>query len=261
MFSILQEKFAAALLDANQPVPQAVTSYTARTPQKRFAVYRNNVVVGLVAAMKKSFPAINEIVGEEFFVAMARIFVVENPPRSPVLLAYGENFPDFISTFAPAADFPYLADVARLEVARTRAYHSADAAVLDHSHWAGLDTQVLDRVRITLHPSAFILHSQHPIVTIWAMNSGEAELRPINDWRAEDAVVLRPDADVQVRRLPAGGAAFLTALAANASLSEAAASGAADNPEFDLAANLAGLIGARLAIEISYAPRHKDIAA
>jgi hypothetical protein len=43
MFAPVQENFSNALLDPEQPVPAALTAYTARVPAKRFAVYRNNV--------------------------------------------------------------------------------------------------------------------------------------------------------------------------------------------------------------------------
>ncbi len=255
-----QESFATALLDADRPVPGAVTSHTARAPRKRFAVYRNNVIAGLVAALRTQFPATERIVGEDFFAAMARVYVVTEPPRSPILVAYGDGFPGFIARFAPAAELPYLADVARLEVARTRAYHAADADPLDPSRWEGLDPGILSGARIALHPSVQILRSAYPIVTIWSMNSGEEVLASIEDCAAEDALVVRPHLDVQVRRLPVGGAAFLGALATGASLGDAALSTAAGYPEFDLAANLAGLIGAGLATELLCTPTQKELA-
>ncbi len=127
MFAPTQASFATALLDAGKPVPEGVTSHTADRPARRFAVYRNNVVAGLVKALGTRFPALSRIVGEEFFNAMARVFVIAHPPRSPLLMTYGDDFPDFIADFEPAAELPYLADVARLEAARTRAYHAADA--------------------------------------------------------------------------------------------------------------------------------------
>ena len=106
---------------------------------RRFAVYRNNVMVTLSKALKSRFPAVDKIVGEEFFGAMARVFVSERPPRSPLLATYGDEFADFIATFEPASDLPYLADVARLEAARTRAYHSADAVPIDADGLTALD--------------------------------------------------------------------------------------------------------------------------
>lgn len=249
-FEQLQDHFAGALLDPDRPVPSAVTSHTARTPQKRFAVYRNNVVAGLIEALRTQFPASESIVGEEFFAGMARVYIETQPPRSPILVTYGDGFPDFIANFAPAADVPYLADVARLEAARVRAYHAADAEPLDPARWQEIDPQALASLQVALHPSVEIVRSAHPVVTIWAMNDGEAELAAIEDWAGEDAVIARPHLDVTVRKLPAGGAAFLTALVDGASLGDAAQAAASDHPEFDLAVNLAGLIGAGLATDL-----------
>jgi hypothetical protein len=105
-----------------------------------------------------------------------------------------------------------------------------------------------------------IVRSAHPIVTIWSMNSGENALGSIEDCEAEDALVARLHLDVQVRRLPVGGAAFLGAIATGASLGEAAGSAAAAHPEFDLATNLAGLVGAGLATKLRCTSTRKDIA-
>jgi hypothetical protein len=175
---------------------------------------------------------------------MARLFVTANPPRSPVLHHYGDVFPEFIEAFPPAADLTYLADVARLEAARTRAFHAADAPPADPREWARLGPAQLIRCRFALHPSMQIVCSSHPIVTIWAMNSGEAELRPIDDDGPEDALVVRPHLEVSIHRLPSGGATFLRALAAGRSLGEAAESAVADCAEFDIAANFAGALSA-----------------
>lgn len=250
MLAPFENSFAQALLDAERPIPAGVTTYNAANPSRRFAVHRNNVVAGLVNALKQRFPAVEKIVGEEFFAAMARIFVVERPPRSPMLAAYGDDFADFIAAFAPARELAYLADVARLEAARTRAYHAADATPIAADRFAALEAATVGDVRVDLHPSAAIVRSPHPIVTIWAMNSGAQELAPIADWHGEDALVVRPHLDVEVRALPPGGAAFLLALAGGRSLGEAVDIALADDRHFDLACNLAGLAGSGLVAAI-----------
>jgi len=75
------------------------------------------------------------------------------------------------------------------------------------------------------------------------MNADEMPLGAVDFDRPEDALVLRPRLDVAVRGLPPGGSAFLIALSGGATLADAAARAASDDISFDLAANLAGLIG------------------
>src|SRR5947207_852911 len=78
-----------------------------------------------------------------------------------------------VECVAPAADVPSLADVARIEAARTRAYHAADAVPIEPARLQSIAPEALARMRVRLHPSAEIVRSAHPAVTIWAMNSGE----------------------------------------------------------------------------------------
>jgi hypothetical protein len=257
MVTSFETSFAGALLSAEQPIPPGIIAHNAAVPARRFAVYRNNVIMGLRKALQGRFPAVEKIVGEEFFAAMARVFVAERPPRSPLLATYGDSFPVFIAAFEPAREIPYLADIARLEAARTRAYHAEDATPIDTNRFAALDSRTIGAIHIDIHPSVEIVRSPFPIVTIWAMNSGEQELSPIADWRGEDALVARPNLDVQVRKLPPGGAAFLLALAAGQPLGDAAEAALADDRNFDLTNNIAGLIGSGLVRNI-FVPESKS---
>lgn len=244
MSAAIQSRFAQALLDRDQSVPAGLTSHSGPRPARRFSVYRDNVAVGLIRALAVRFPATERIVGEEFFAAMAHAFIGRHPPRSPLLLRYGEDFPNFIERFEPAAGLPYLPDVTRLEMARGKAYHAADQAPLDTSVLAAFPAERLPGLGFVLHPSAALVRSPHPIVTIWAMNTGELPLAPIEDWIGEDALVIRPHLTVLVQRLPAGGAAFLDALASGRPLGSAAEAAFAETAGFDLTQSLAGLIGA-----------------
>ena len=255
MTSQFQTKFAEALLDTAHLPPIDIVSQQAGGRARRFAIHRNNVVSGLMKALKSRFPVTEKIVGEEFFAAMTHLYVLERPPHSPLLATYGDDLADFIAAFEPARELAYLADVTRLEAARTRAYHAADATPVDADRFATLDPNTVGDVIVELLPSTEIVRSPHPIVTIWAMNAGERDLAPIENWNGEDALVVRPHLDVEVRLLPSGGAAFLLALADGRPIGEAAAAGLADHPEFDLAHNLAGLIGSHLVRNIVTDPK------
>lgn len=258
MHADTQSEFAGALLDPARAVPEDVTSHTGPRPAKRFAVYRNNVTVSLVDALRARFPAIERLVGDEFFAAMACIFVREHPPRLPILSVYGDEFPDFLERFPPMAELPYAGDVARLEAARTRAYHAADAAPLPREALQDVAAASIAQIGFTLHPSLQIVRSRHPIVTIWAMNSGEMTAGPVDTGISEDALILRPLLAVAVRKLPAGGAAFLTALRDGKQLSQAAEAAFADSPSFDLTANLAGLFASGLVTALRPGPAEEN---
>jgi Putative DNA-binding domain len=239
----VRSTFASALLNPGQPIPVGLGA-AAADARRRFAVHRNNMVAGLINTLAARFPAVAKIAGGEFFNAMARAFVLAHPPRSPLLACYGDELPDFIGGFARAREVAYLADVVRIEAARTRAYHAVDAAPVGADAFAALTVEAASTMRPVDHSLP------HPIVPIWAMNSGERGLAPIEDWRREDALVARPLLEVEVRVLPPGVSEFLLALAAGRPLGEAALHALAACPQFNLTNNVAGLIGCGLACRI-----------
>jgi hypothetical protein len=161
-----------------------------------------------------------------------------------VLLDYGATFADFIERFEPAGPLPYLADVARIERAWREAYHARDAVPLTAADLAGVAEAEVPSLVMTLHPSLRLLASRHPARTIWTMNAGEGEIGEVDLSRSEDTLIVRPTSEVTVRSVPPGGVAFVGALMAGESLGAAAAAGLAAEPHFDIAGNLAGLIGA-----------------
>ncbi|WP_246659663.1 MULTISPECIES: DNA-binding domain-containing protein [Methylosinus] len=237
MWDRAQAQFAAALLDTSLAAPSSLICEKGAIGD-RFDVYRNSVIGGLVRALATRFPAVERLVGEAFFAAMAREFVLRRPPTSAALLEYGEDFPDFVASFPPAKELPYLSDVARLEDARVRAYHAADVEPLSPQSLALVSPDRLAELTFDIHPSAFVLRSDHPMVTIWSMNAGEAEAGTLDHWAAEDALVTRPCLRVETRRLAPGGAIFLRRLAAGAEFGEAVSAATAEQPAFDLAAVL-----------------------
>jgi hypothetical protein len=101
-FSDTQDAFRHGLAGAGVPAGLA-----ARGPgeiDRRFAVYRNNVTVSLVNALRLRFPVIERLVGEEFAREMFRAFAVAHPPDSPLMMRYGGNMPAFLAEFPPVRD-------------------------------------------------------------------------------------------------------------------------------------------------------------
>lgn len=259
-FGGMQAEFAQAVRDPARPVPAGLAASGGVRPVRRFAVYRNNVVVGLVDALRTRFPATERIVGTDFFVFLARTFIDAHPPESPVLMFFGDRLPGFLERFGAAAELPYLADVVRIECARTHAYHVRDAEPSDLSALLSLPPAAMAGARLILHPSLATVRSAFPAFAIWLMNARDDLAADAVDFsRSEDTLIVRPELDVFVGPLPAGGADFIDELRRSA-FADAANVAVQRTPDFDLTSTLVQLIraGAFVGFESDPAVEHKD---
>lgn len=244
--------FAPALLDPVRLAPPVVTGPNGKAAGKRYDVYRNNVTVSLIDALAAIYPAVQRITGSDFFRAMARFHVRSSPPTSPLLFDYGRDFPAFIETYEHARAMPWLVDVARIERAWLDAYHARDAAPLSPTQLAAVAPERLGGLVFTPHPAARIVRSQFSAVTIFAANRGTTPVERVDAATPEDALITRAEFDVAVRHLPPGGAVFAASLMSGQPLGEAAALALDAVADFDIAANIAGLIEAGAFTSIAF---------
>jgi hypothetical protein len=241
-------EFAASVLDPQTPLPLSLDAWASARTESGFAVYRNNVAASLIEAVAARYPTVVRLAGMDSFRAVAHRYVLSEPPRSPVLLDYGTTFPEFLRTLGSFPSLDYLADIAGLDLARTKAYHAADAVPICCEAFADLPAACLDRLRVLLHPSVSIVASRFPIVTIWeASLSGDYGVIP-QHWGPQVALVARPSLEVEVRRLPPGGNIFLETLADGDTMAVAAGVAAAQCDAFELMTNLALLIESNIVV-------------
>lgn len=247
-----QAHFSAALLDPREPAPAAIAPQANGTPDGRFDVYRNNVTVGLTNALNDAFPVVAALVGTEFFAAMAQAYLRHEPPASPILFEYGDGFADFISTFKATDGLPYLADVARLERAATKAYHAADEQSVEISMLSGVDDSTLADLRLRMHPSLALISSQWPVASIWHAHQSDdpaTALAALPQCR-ERIVVTRPGLEVRVQTFTPPVFDLAHAIANGATLGEAL-EGLADTPDSDASACLARLFEAGAVVGVA----------
>ena len=251
-----QGRFASALLDAESEPPSGLKTWNGSDPAKRFAVYRNNVVVNLVDGLCETFPVCLELVGVEFFRAMVTVFLRTAPPSGPVLATYGAELPAFIERFGPAADIPCLVDVACLEWARVTAWHGADAVSLLPEEWCAISPDALAQTSVVCHPAAAVLRFASPAVSVWTAHqldaaTRHAELEAVDISWGEECLVIRPELEVEVIPLPPGGGVFFERLISGQTLGMDAATASASDPQFDLSANLATVMRPGIAIRFA----------
>ncbi|WP_369767756.1 DUF2063 domain-containing protein [Falsihalocynthiibacter sp. BN13B15] len=239
MVTVSQTQFIHALLDPDTPPPEGLIGPDGSPAGKRFSVYRNNVAVSLTEALGQAFPVLCRIVGQEFFDAVAGVYLRAHPPRSPLMMFYGAEMPAFLAKFEPVAHLPYLPDVARLELALRASYHAADAPPIAAETLQSISPDALMAARLTLAPAVKILRSPWPLHAIYLVNtrSDAPSVTP----SAQDVLLTRPDFDPEATLLPAGGADFIETLGKNMTFG-AAFEAASTIPEFDLTTVLGALL-------------------
>jgi hypothetical protein len=230
----LQRAFAEAVLSNDAPIPAAIRKASGPAYASRFSIYRNNVIASLINAVSARYPVVRNLLWDDAFDRVAHQYVVSEPPRSPVLLDYGVTFPRFLRGMGQGAAANYLADVAEIESARTRAYHAADAAPLSRKAFDAVPADEWPELCIDLHSSVALLKSDFPVVSIWQSNLYSND-NTLDVWKPECALIARPSLDVQVHVIPAGAYEFIAQLADGQTVGAAVTQASAKVPDFDLA--------------------------
>ncbi|MBD0864766.1 MAG: putative DNA-binding domain-containing protein [Rhodobacteraceae bacterium] len=238
--TVNQSDIRAVLLDTSRPVPEGLNDGHGRPAGRRFNVYRNNVACSLTQAMRTGFPVITKLIGEQNMDGLSGLFLRAHPPASPLMMHYGNAFPAYLEQMPQLQHLPYLADVARLELALRRAYHAADAAPIAPDAFGRLSPEALMQTRLTLAPSVEMIRSNYPIHGIWAFNMQDGQ-KPAAG--AEDVLITRIEFDPEPHRLSVGDAELIEALQVGAPLGAAYDHVLAQKRDFDLGGILGLLLG------------------
>lgn len=237
-----QDRFGAALL-AGDAASAAAHFPLASHPA--FAVYRNTVTRGLVDAIVANHPTAARLVGDEWLRAAATVFARAHPPQDPSLASYGAAFGDFLASFPPAAELPWLVPVARVDRAWTEAHGARDEPSLDPSALASMPPDRLADARLMPHAAArWFVSDDTPVHTLWLRSrEGDGDLSDL-EWRGEGVLVTRPADAVDVVAIDRAAAAFLDACAAGGTVERATSAALTVDGTCDLARMMATLLRA-----------------
>lgn len=215
----MHNAFMAALYDPQAAVPHGLAHPQSGDAKSRFAIYRNNVVYGLMQNLRDGFPLLLDLLGDAAFDELAAAYARAHPPRDPLMYAYGAGLPDFIAAFAPLAELPYAGDVARLDLAMRRAAQAGDHVPIAADALSETQTAAL---RLSLAPCLTLLCSDWPVHELYLFLN-EAITTPPDMRVAQDLLIYRQQSGgVSLELLPAGGAAFLAALQNHQPVADAA---------------------------------------
>jgi hypothetical protein len=208
----IQQAFAASLLAGDDAPLAPCVVEDGFAAAERLSIYRNGSRSTLAAALRLTYPAVDRLVGRDFFDAATDRFIVEHPPGGGYLNEYGGEFPALLAAMPSAASLPYLPDVARFEWALSEAANADEAPALDPAALAGVEAGRHHLLRFEPHPSVRLLELRYAADVIAdAVLGGDDEAMAAVDLFAGPVrlVVSRGPDGVEARRLAASAHAFL----------------------------------------------------
>lgn len=141
-------------------------------PQARLAVYRNNAIGVQILALQTIYPACLRILGEACFRTLGRDYLQAHPSTDPDLNRFGNRYPELLSGLQDGvgehnsfADYPYLADLARLEWALHQAWFAADSSPFDPAQLSDPNCDP-PQLRFALPPGTRLLASRWPLLSL-----------------------------------------------------------------------------------------------
>lgn len=178
--SELQHAFMYAVREGQIPdlLRTHVKATVALSSQQRIAIYQDSLKGNLIACLKAAYPVCLRLVGEEYFVALAKRYINTHHHQQPSLACYGDKFSDFLRHFEPVHRIlPYLSEVARLEWAYHLAFDSPEYKVLESEALSQLSEEQHGQVVFMLPPASTLIYSDFPIYAIWEINQPECEIQ------------------------------------------------------------------------------------
>lgn len=200
---------------------------------ERFALYRGNLTSTWAKALAAAYPVIAQLVGEEFFTALAREYGRAHPSDNGDLNRFGAHFESFLRSFEHVQDLPYLPDMARLEWQLHRihyAHHEPALQALD------IDSQAVEEQSFPWQPTAQLFKSDWAVVPLWLAHQDRPFPQKMDE--PSRALLSRPEWTAHVTPLQAPDYAALQALKEGKTFGAALDAAFALDEDFDVAASL-----------------------
>lgn len=238
----LQQAFGAALFDAR--LDGALASRL-KGDGRGLGIYRGNLHASWRRALGASHPVLRQLVGAAFFDALALVYGRAQPSSDPDLNRFGAGLAAFLEGFAPAATYPWLPDMARLEWLVHDSFYAPDAPPLPHpsAALAGLAPDAFETCRAQLHPSLRLYQSAWATPALWQAHQPAGPAFPEVLERPGHALVWRPRFQAEVWAIGAAEMAALGRLAAGGSFGAALDAAFDLDADFDVAAHLKRWLG------------------
>jgi uncharacterized protein (UPF0276 family) len=204
---------------------------------ERFALYRGNLSATWAKALAAAFPVIKQLVGEEFFDALAREYGRAQPSGDGDLNRFGAKMGEFLQGFPHTSDLPYLPDMARLEWLLHRAHYAPSVETIDAQALAAIPPEDIESATMALAPAVRLFASEWAVVPLWLAHHEQAEF-PQDMQQPTQAIIVRPQWKTAVLEQSAAAWAALSVLQQGGTFGAALDEAFGRDEEFNVAAQL-----------------------
>jgi hypothetical protein len=172
------EGLAAEKSLARGGLAQVVAGDDRLSAEERVDIYANMYFYRILDVLKEDFPATLAVLGAERFHNLVTGYLIEYPPAHFSISFAGNHLADFMRDYPRREEFPFLADLARLERALIEVFHAADATPLDAQQMRAIAPADWPSLKLTLHPANQILELQWNVASILNAVEHREELSP-----------------------------------------------------------------------------------
>ncbi len=190
-------------------------------PVERLEIYHGMYLLRLEEALQTDYPALAWHLGEEGFELLVRDYVQVHPSRSYTLNRLGDHLPEYLAG-SGRPEAPFLADLARLELAITRVFDGEESPVLSMETLQGVPPGQWEHLRLVPIGAFEMLSLRHDVIPHLKAFHGE-RIPPRPRRRATWIAVFRRDLAVRHMELTRPQATLLAALAEGQPLGDALA--------------------------------------
>jgi hypothetical protein len=151
--------------------------------EERVDIYANMYFYRLLDVLKEDFPATLAMVGAERFHNLVTGYLIEYPPAHFSISYAGNHLADFIHEHPLREEFPFLADLARVERALIEVFHAPGAVPLDAPQMRALPPKDWPALKLRLSPAHQILELEWDVAPI--LKAVEEGVEPSQPTRRE----------------------------------------------------------------------------
>ncbi len=176
----------------------------------RLDIYANMYFFRLHDVLAEIYPKLARLLGEGDFHNLATDYLAAHLPASPNIGHCGRHLAQFLDGSEP--DRPWLADLARLELARHDIFDMEDVEVLELDALRTLSPDAFAELPLPLVTAHRLVPARHAVDELWQrLRDGADEVSQLEE-SPRTIVVWRPGIEVRHRPLDAREAELLAAL-------------------------------------------------